>query len=222
MPRLFHNYPAAGIFLAAAVLLFASATLQADVNKVESLRGYFTPSPDRITLLWTNPSFSGTAAKLSLYRKELYSDFILLTNLPTTASTFVDTSVSNFKFYTYKIATITAAGTTLAESETAEVSGARSGKYDLIRFIDNTASLSTGGLISFYYSVTSPGETVISVLTPDLATVRVLEKADLENGTYKIDWDCRNGNLDPVIPGLYIIAVGTASKKYSARVMVLP
>jgi hypothetical protein len=200
MPRGKTITPAAGLLL--ALLLLPAPGLRADVNKVENLRGSFAASPDRVSLLWTNPAFSGAAAGLRVYRKEFHSDFTLRTNLPTSASSFVDDAVTNFRFYSYKIVTVDAAGQALAESEVAEVSGASGGKYDLLRFVDNTASLSGGGSVSFYFSVPKSGETLVTVLTPDLATVRVLKRADLEAGTYALSWDCLNEAAAPVIPGL--------------------
>jgi hypothetical protein len=186
-----------------------SAALQAEAF---GLKGRIVSAG--VALTWQTNAYN-QVAKQRIYRKDTFSAYKAVTNILKTLTVFTDKipSVDPAVFYTYKITTVKADGTELEDSNEAEIQTQAGDRTELIRFVNNSASLLAAGTINFYIGISEDGPVQITVLAVNGEIIRTISEQERAAGSYKITWDCRDESNKPVIPGLYIIALKTKTER---------
>lgn len=206
-----------------ACLLFLSLgllPLMAAAESVYSLRGRRVTTG--VELRWDNPA-SPAARSLQVERRIYPGDYLPLATLLSNRTCWTDRSAHPEGLYAYRILSLNAAGEELGRSAFFEILPSHSRNADsLIRFGNNTLSLSTGTVAEFVYSVPKTGAVSVRILTADFAPVRSLVNDRQEAGDYDLSWNGLDAQNKPVRPGVYVVIVSTPSGRESGKIVVRP
>lgn len=174
---------------------------------------------DRIILNWQNGVWVQTAG-LRIYRMEQYKEAEILTNLSFSDSSFIDTDVNGFTSYTYTVVTLDSTNGEIQSSREVEVARFPGSRNDLIRFSENSLSLSGVAPVLFYYSVEEVGPVHCTILDLNRRIVRSLVEGESGTGTFEMTWDGSADSGSSVSPGIYFLVLKTPAGREIRKCVV--
>jgi len=172
-----------------------------------------------IELRWSNPSNS-VATTLRIERKQNLSSFSAITDIPSNLTCWTDLYVHPAENYTYRIVSFSN-DKELGVSAVCDVEADIDEKYSLLRFFDNTLSLSAGTKISFVVSIPKKGKIKIVVLNSNLSVLFTLLNEEKEQGVFSGEWDGKINNVN-VRPGVYILALFSPAGREMKKIVIRP